>query len=124
MGRDKLSSPFTSPHPVPDRDGDRRDVHDHNPSQNLNVAHDRGKDTPAMDFVEGMPDEKGHHAYVPEDILSTPMLGQRRATGEYDSMRTECPSHEIASANRDEHQRLESEEFRKEHEKEFLDPHR
>jgi hypothetical protein len=87
--KDKLSSPFTPPHKFPDRDGDRRDTHDHNPSTNLNVARDMGKADPENDFVEGMPGGKGHVGRVADiapDILSTAMGGQRRsATGEYES---------------------------------------
>lgn len=89
MSKDKLSSPFTSPYKAPDRDGDRRDTHDHNPSHSLNVEHERGKDTPANDFVEGMPGGKGRVGRVVDispDILSTAMGGQRRsASGEYES---------------------------------------
>jgi hypothetical protein len=88
--RSGLSSPFRSPHPLPDPDGDKRDIHDHNPSTNLNVEHDRGKDDPANVFVEGMPDgfgiRVGHTHAVSEDVLATAMGGQRRAaTGEYES---------------------------------------
>lgn len=89
MSHNKLSSPFSSPHKVPDRDGDRRDTHDHNPSTNLNVEHERGKGDPANNFVEGMPGEKGRVGRVVDispDILSTAMGGQRRsASGEYES---------------------------------------
>lgn len=85
-----LSSPFRSPHPQPDIAGDKRDIHDHNPSTNLNVAHDRGRDTPPNLFVEGMDAHPGsgigRTADVVPDVLSTAMGGQRRsATGEYES---------------------------------------
>src|SRR5260370_40827413 len=90
MAKNQLSSPFSSPHPLPDQKGDRRDVHDTNPATNLNVAHDKGKDTLSLDFVEETDGHSGSRigrtADVVPDILSTAMGGQRRsATGEYES---------------------------------------
>lgn len=87
--KDKLSSPFHSPHRLPNRDGDARDIHDVNPSTNLNVEHDRAGRDPAMHFVEVVPGNKGRVGKVNEttpDILSSAMGGQRRsATGDYES---------------------------------------
>jgi hypothetical protein len=88
--RSGLSSPFHSPHPLPDPDGDKRDIHDHNPSTNLGEAHERGAGDPKNDFIEGVASHPGsrlgHTAEVVPNILSTAMGGQRRsATGEYES---------------------------------------
>jgi len=122
--RGGLLTPMELPgYPEPDKNGDRRDVHDHNPSQHLNVAHDRGPDTLSIDFVEGMPEGRGAHGYIPQDVLSTPMLGQRRTTGEYESMRTEMPRRELAEANREQHHRTEAEHNRFDHEKELFEEH-
>lgn len=89
--RDQMATTMNPGWPCPDKDGDRRDTHDHNPSTNLGEPHARSKHDPANDFVEGMPDGKGrvgHVIDVAKDVLSSPMLGQRRAaTGAYESER-------------------------------------
>jgi hypothetical protein len=90
MRHDKLSSPMNPPYPSPDPKGDRRDIHDVNPATNLNVAHDKGRDTMSLDFVEETDAHSGSRigrtADVVPDILSTAMGGQRRsATAEYES---------------------------------------
>jgi hypothetical protein len=90
MSKDKFSSPMAPAFPHPNQRGDRRDVHDHNPSTNLNVDHDRGKDSLSLDFIEETDGHSGSRigrtADVVPDILSSAMGGQRRsATGEYES---------------------------------------
>jgi hypothetical protein len=90
MGKDKLSSPMAPPYKRPDQRGDKRDVHDTNPATNLNVAHDRGKNTLSLDFIEETDGHSGSRigrtADLVPDILSSAMGGQRRsATGEYES---------------------------------------
>ena len=90
MSKDKLSSPMAPPYPLPNQRGDRRDVHDHNPSTNLQVAHDRGKHTLSLNFVEETDAHAGSRigrtADLVPDILSSAMGGQRRAaTAGYES---------------------------------------
>lgn len=90
MSKDKLSTPMAPPYKHPHQRGDKRDVHDHNPSTNLQVQHDRGKNTLSLDFVEETDGHSGSRigrtADLVPDILSTAMGGQRRsATGEYES---------------------------------------
>jgi hypothetical protein len=89
--KDQMATTMNPGWPCANVDGDRRDVHDHNPATNLGEPHAKGKRTPANDFVEGMPDGKGrigHVVDVASDVLSSPMLGQRRsATGVYESER-------------------------------------
>jgi hypothetical protein len=84
-----LQSPFTLPHPMPSVDGDKRDVHGHNPSEGLGAPRDRGKGVPRNIFAEGEDEGHGRVGRVSEvaaDVLSTAMGGQRRsATGEYES---------------------------------------
>lgn len=86
-----LSSPLRNPHPLPDINGDRRDTHDHNPSPNLQEPHSKDKRVPSNDFVEGMPGNRGRVGPVDkiaEDIVASPMQGQRRsATGQYESVK-------------------------------------
>jgi len=88
--KNQFSSPFECPYPLPDKDGDRRDIHDSNPATNLGVPHEKGRDSLSLNFVEetdGHPGARiGHtHTHVP-DILATAMGGQRRsATGQYES---------------------------------------
>jgi len=88
--RNQFSSPFSSPHPTPNPDGDKRDIHDHNPSTNLGAEHERGRGDPSNNFVEGPPDgagsRVGHTHEVSKDVLASAMGGQRRsATGQYES---------------------------------------
>jgi hypothetical protein len=78
------------PYPLPNQRGDRRDIHDSNPATNLQVAHDRGKHTLSLDFVEETDSHAGSRigrtADLVPDILSSAMGGQRRAaTGGYES---------------------------------------
>lgn len=89
MSKDQLSSPFRNPHGSADIDGDRRDIHDQNPSF-PDARHDRGPGTPANLFIEG--EDSG--SYVgnvdrnTKDVISSPGQGQRRAaTGRYESPR-------------------------------------
>jgi len=81
-----MAPPYKHPH----EHGDKRDVHDHNRSTNLQVDHDRGKDTLSLNFVEETDGHSGSRigrtADLVPDILSSAMGGQRRsATGEYES---------------------------------------
>ncbi len=90
MSKDKLSSPMSPPYAHPDPRGDRRDIYDHNPSTNLQVAHDRGKHTLSLNFVEETDAHAGSRigrtADLVPDILSSAMGGQRRAaTAGYES---------------------------------------
>jgi hypothetical protein len=82
--RGGLSSPMSMQLPV-DKQGDSRDHHDQNPHFPETGKHTRGKDTMALDFVEGLngTDYIGHVNEVAKDILASPMNGPRRsATGE------------------------------------------
>jgi len=82
-----LSSPMNNPHPMPDRDGDKRDMRDHN-DQQLSEPHARSKSDPANVFQEGMNGTQyvGPVDDVAADCVASPMMGQRRsATGQYES---------------------------------------
>jgi len=87
--KNQLESPFQNPHPDVDRDGDKRDIHDRNPSTNLDVPHDRGSRTPANVFKEMIDEGRGRIGRVHEvskDVVSSPMSGVRRAAaGEYEA---------------------------------------
>jgi hypothetical protein len=87
-----LHSPLELPHPMVDTTGDKRDLHDRNPAGALSTPHDKGPDTPSVVIIEGEDQGKAQygrvHGVVP-DVLSTPMTGQRRATGERESPKTE-----------------------------------
>jgi len=82
----KIASPMQAPFPQPSVEGDKRDVEDQNPHEP--TAHDRSKDTLPLHFYEGLDTGKyiGKVDEVAEDVLSSPMNGQRRsATGERES---------------------------------------
>jgi hypothetical protein len=66
------------------RDGDSRDHHDQNPHFPETAKHDRGKNTIAMDFMEGLngTDYIGPVNKVAADVIASPMNGPRSsATG-------------------------------------------
>jgi hypothetical protein len=88
--KDQVRGPMTSGFPPMRVGGDQRDTIDQNPHVPMTEApHDRSKDTLPVHFFEGEDmggDLMGRVVDVTEDILSTPMSGQRRsATGEHES---------------------------------------
>ena len=91
--KNQLSSPFELPHPMPNVDGDKRDIHDKLPT--IPVRHDRSRSTSANVFIEGEDGGHGRIGPVDEvaaDVLSSPQGGQRRsATGKYESVRSVPP---------------------------------
>ena len=85
--KDTLSSPMSMPVPRIDRDGDKRDMQDHN-DQGLSVKRDRSRSDPANTFQENLNGKSyvGPVNKVAADIVSGPMQGPRRdSTGERES---------------------------------------
>lgn len=87
---DQVRGPMQSGFPVNSVEGDKRDLHDQNPSFTHcpEADHARSKDTLPLVFKEGVDtgDYIGRVVDTTEDLLSSPMGGQRRsATGERES---------------------------------------
>ena len=84
--KDTLSSPMSMPVPRIDRDGDKRDMQDHN-DQELSAKRDRSRSDPANTFQENLSalNYVGPVDKKAKDILSGPMQGKRSATGKRDS---------------------------------------
>jgi hypothetical protein len=82
--KDQVKTTMAPGWPAPDADGDRRDIHDKNPNEGLNIPHDRSARDPKNDFQEGLNGShyRGPVHKVAEDILSSPMNSKRSATGE------------------------------------------
>ena len=86
--KDQVATTMNPGWPALNRDGDRRDVHDHNPADGLKEAHERGISTPKNIFQEVSPTgpRRGPVTKMTPDILSSPMNGPRcGATGERES---------------------------------------